>query len=248
MRRQLGETRSVIRANHALVCPDSHENTPVPNWPGSEAVFVVTPDMGAKFAQFFVRMTENASGKSPAAGIERFFLVLDGKVSLRTTEESYSLTREGYALVPADMEHEVRATVPSRLVVLEREFIPLEGLNRPGLVVGHVNTQPTRQMTDDGLLSVRKLLPMNVSFDCEVNVMEFKPGGSLPYVETHFVEHGLLMLSGGGIYRSGDDWYPVEQGDAIWMGPFCEQWFGAIGKSDARYLIYKNWNREPLIG
>ena len=148
MRRQLGETRSVVRANHALVCPDSHENTPVPNWPGSETVFVITPDMGAKFAQFFVKMAENATGKSPAPGIERFFLVLEGEVSLRTTDNSYSLSPEVYALIPADVDHEIKATVQSRLVVLERRFSPLEGLEPPDVIVGHVNTQPSRPMTE----------------------------------------------------------------------------------------------------
>ena len=38
-------------------------------------------------------------------------------------------------------------------------------------------------------------------------------------VEIHVMEHGLLMLEGGGIYRLGDSWYPVEAGDFIWMAP-----------------------------
>jgi (S)-ureidoglycine aminohydrolase len=67
-------------------------------------------------------------------------------------------------------------------------------------------------------------------------------------VETHFVEHGLLMLDGGGVYRLDDNWYPVAAGDVIWMGPYCPQWFGALGATPARYLIYKNWNRDPLAG
>ena len=54
------------------------------------------------------------------------------------------------------------------------------------------------------------------------------------------------MLEGGGIYRLGDSWYPVTAGDFIWMAPWCPQWFGAIGKVPAKYLIYKDWNRHPL--
>ena len=54
------------------------------------------------------------------------------------------------------------------------------------------------------------------------------------------------MLEGGGIYRLGDSWYPVKAGDFIWMAPWCPQWFGAIGKVPAKYLIYKDWNRHPL--
>jgi (S)-ureidoglycine aminohydrolase len=55
------------------------------------------------------------------------------------------------------------------------------------------------------------------------------------------------MLEGGGIYRLGEHWYSVTAGDFIWMGPFCPQWFGALGKRPAKYLIYKDWNRHPLV-
>jgi (S)-ureidoglycine aminohydrolase len=67
-------------------------------------------------------------------------------------------------------------------------------------------------------------------------------------VEMHVMEHGLIMLEGGGIYRLGDSWYPVTAGDFIWMAPWCPQWFGAIGKVPAKYLIYKDWNRHPFAG
>ena len=50
----------------------------------------------------------------------------------------------------------------------------------------------------------------------------------------------------GGTYRLGDSWYPVEAGDFIWMAPYCPQWFGALGKRPAKYLIYKDWRRHPL--
>ena len=246
MRRQLGETRSVIHNNYALLCADSHENTPMPNWPGSETVFVITPDIGAKFSQYFVTMPTGSIGKTPVPGVERFFLVLDGEVTLGIGDVQHVLAAECYAFIPANVAHDISATSASRLVVIERVFLPLEGFGQPEIIVSKVADQAKKVMTEDGLQSVRKLLSVDVRFDCEVNVMEFKPGGSLPYVETHFVEHGLLMLDGGGIYRLGQDWYPVAAGDIIWMGPFCEQWFGAIGGNDTRYLIYKNWNRDPL--
>ena len=56
----------------------------------------------------------------------------------------------------------------------------------------------------------------------------------------------LLMLDGQGVYRLADSWYPVQQGDVIWMAPYCPQWFVAMGKGPARYLYYKDVNRGPL--
>ena len=49
--------------------------------------------------------------------------------------------------------------------------------------------------------------------------MTYAPGAALSQVEVHVMEHGLLMLEGGGIYRLGDAWYPVTAGDFIWMAP-----------------------------
>ena len=39
----------------------------------------------------------------------------------------------------------------------------------------------------------------------------FSPGRRCPLVEVHVMEHGLLMLEGQGVYRLGDDWYPVRR-------------------------------------
>ncbi len=69
---------------------------------------------------------------------------------------------------------------------------------------------------------------------------------ALPFVETHVMEHGLLMLDGDGIYRLEDAWYPVTAGDVIWMAPYCPQWFVAMGDTPASYLYYKDVNR-PLL-
>jgi (S)-ureidoglycine aminohydrolase len=98
----------------------------------------------------------------------------------------------------------------------------------------------------DEALEVRTLLPDDFAFDFAVNTMIYQPGAALGMVEAHVMEHGLLMLEGGGIYRLGDSWYPVAAGDFIWMAPYCLQWFGALGKTPAKYLIYKDWNRHPF--
>ncbi len=79
-----------------------------------------------------------------------------------------------------------------------------------------------------------------------MNVLTFQPGATLPLVEVHVMEHGLLMLEGQGVYRLGAEWYPVRKHDLIWMAPFCPQWFVAMGKSQARYLYYKDVNRDPM--
>ncbi len=107
---------------------------------------------------------------------------------------------------------------------------------------------PATPLADDSSLEVKLLLPDDAAFDFAVNIMVYQPGASLSIVEMHIMEHGLMMLQGGGIYRLGDAWHPVTAGDFIWMGPWCPQWFGAIGKVPAKYIIYKDANRHPLAG
>jgi len=109
---------------------------------------------------------------------------------------------------------------------------------------GESRIAPTH-LADDPWLEVRALIPDDRAFDFRVNTMRFRPGAALPAVEIHVMEHGLLMLEGGGIYRLGSEWYPVEAGDFIWMDRYCPQWFGALGKQPAKYLIYKDWDRYP---
>jgi (S)-ureidoglycine aminohydrolase len=79
-----------------------------------------------------------------------------------------------------------------------------------------------------------------------VNIFTYDPGGHLPQVEIHVMEHGLLMLEGTGVYRLGDEWFPVQAGDIIWMASYCPQWFVAMGKTPARYLYYKDLHRDRL--
>ena len=64
-------------------------------------------------------------------------------------------------------------------------------------------------------LEVRSMIPADPAFDFAVNTMTFAPGAALGMVEVHVMEHGLLFLEGGGIYRLGECWYPVTAGDFI---------------------------------
>ncbi len=71
-----------------------------------------------------------------------------------------------------------------------------------------------------------------------VNIFTYQTGGNLPMVETHIMEHGLLYLQGQGIYMLDHEWYPIKKGDSIWMAPYCQQWFTAMGNEPAVYIYY----------
>ena len=161
----------------------------------------------------------------------------------KISEKQQALPQGTYAYIPPGADARMTASRVSRLLVIEKPYQASEGSKTPELVIGNEGAIVSQPLQGDEGVLVRSLIPDDPSFDFAVNTMTFQPGASLPMVEIHVMEHGLLMLSGGGIYRLCDKWYPVTAGDFIWMAPYCPQWFGALGKTPAKYLIYKDWNR-----
>src|SRR5262249_21930554 len=130
--------------------------------------------------------------------------------------------------------------------VVETPYHPVASLDPPSALVSCEEAVSPHPLNADPDLQVRCLLPDEPQFDFAVNTMVYQPGAALSMVEMHVMEHGLLMLEGGGIYRLSDSWYPVTAGDVIWRAAWCPPWVGAIGQKTAEYLIYKDWNRHPL--
>jgi (S)-ureidoglycine aminohydrolase len=242
--RNLGHTRSANQRDHLLLTPDTFVRTPLPGLVGGAAVVHISPAAGAAFTQYTAELEpEGTLGATPA---QRFLYVLSGAVDLTTDASFHSLAPGGYAYIPAGLAHTLTAQSVTRLAVIEKPYEPLAEIAEPHLLVGDEAKIASTALMGDPALQVRSLLPDQPAFDFAVNTMTYQPGASLGMVEVHVMEHGLLMLEGGGIYRLGDAWYPVTAGDFIWMAPFCPQWFGALGKQPAKYLIYKDWNRHPL--
>ncbi len=241
---RLGATRSSRQPDHLLQTPDSYVRAALPGMSRATAIVHAGPAIGAGFAGYTVEMEPEGS-LGPCTS-QRFLYVLAGSVQFTSGSENDELQPGGYAYVPSATRHSITANVPSRLAIIEKEYRPLQNHPEPACFVGNESSVLPNSLLGDSAVHVRSLLPDHASFDFAVNTLVFEPGASLPQVEVHVMEHGLLMLEGGGIYRLNDCWYPVSAGDFIWMAPFCPQWFGAIGKVPAKYLIYKDWNRHPF--
>lgn len=240
----LGQTRSRYRPTHLLQTPDTFVRAPLPGMKSAVAIIHAAPVMGAGFTQYTAEF-ESSGQLGPAQG-ERFLYVLDGTISVQYASETQNLISGEYAHLPDGTGHCVTALEPSRAAVIEKKYIAMPDLKPGPVVFGQEKTIPAIALADDPDLEVRALIPDNAGYDYAVNTMLYRPGAALSMVEIHVMEHGLLMLEGGGIYRLDDQWYSVKAGDFIWMSPYCPQWFGAIGKTPAKYLIYKDWNRHPL--
>jgi (S)-ureidoglycine aminohydrolase len=236
----LGQTRSARRIDHILQTPDTFVRAPLPGMRKATGIVHIGPAMGAAFTQYTAEF-ERGGSLDPSSA-QRFIYVLEGELEL----EGSSLGPGHYAYLPPARQAGFRAKTAARAAMIEKPYQPLPGVSPSDCLTGRESDLTAAPLLGDEALAVRALLPDNPSFDFAINTMTYLPGATLPNIEIHVMEHGLLMLAGGGIYRLGDCWYPVAEGDFIWMAPFCPQWFGALGKTPAKYLIYKDWNRGPL--
>lgn len=235
----LGLTRSARRPTHLLQTPETFVRAPLPGMQKGTAIVHVSAAAGAAFVQYTAEL--DAGGSIAPAADQRFLYVLAGQV----TVDRHRLDGGDYAYVAPGASTLVVADTPARVAVIEKPYQPLQGRATPTTFLGRESRMEGTYLGGDPWLEVRSLIPDDAAFDFCMNTMTYQPGAALAAVEIHIMEHGLLMLAGGGIYRLGDEWYAVETGDFIWMAPYCPQWFGAIGKAPAKYLIYKDWDRHP---
>jgi (S)-ureidoglycine aminohydrolase len=235
----LGLTRSTERRHYVLQTPDTFVRAVLPGMTHATAIVHISPAHGARFVQYTAEC--EAGGRLGSALDQRFLYVLEGAFEVA----GQSLEAGDYAYVPPGDSTPVIAATAGRAVVIEKPYQALERTRPPALLTGRERLVAPAPLNDDPWLELRELIPDDPAFDFRMNTMTYQPGAGLARVEIHVMEHGLVMLAGGGLYRLGDDWHPVESGDFIWMAPYCPQWFGAIGKTAAKYLIYKDWDRHP---
>jgi (S)-ureidoglycine aminohydrolase len=240
----LGYSRSAQQRNHLLLTPDTFVRTSLPGLKNALAIVYIGPALGAGFAEYTVEF--EAKGELSAGPAQRFIYVMEGAITLESDSKPENIGVQGYAYLPQGLAHRITSKQKSRIAVIEKKYEAIEKVKPPQFLLGNEVAVASHGLDGDSDLQVKCLLPDELSFDFAVNTMVYLPGASLRMVEMHVMEHGLIMLEGSGIYRLGDSWYPVTAGDFIWMAPWCPQWFGALGKVPAKYLIYKNWNRHPL--
>jgi len=240
--KHLGYTRGCQQPNHLLLTPDTFVRAPLPGMQKATATVHAAPRLGARFTEYSAEFEPDGTlGDTP---LQRFIYVLDGGLRFTCPHFREDLLAGDYVYMPAGAAHSVCALETTRALVIEKPYQDLPGATAPASFRGSLGRAVSQPLMGDPEVQVRPLLPDSPQFDFALNSMTFAPGASLPMVEIHVMEHGLLMLDGGGIYRLGDCWHPVAAGDFIWMAPYCPQWFCAVGKTPAQYLIYKDWNRH----
>jgi len=243
-----GFTRSAFERDHALITPESRVWSGTPGWKKSNTAHLVTPNfpMGAEFTMYLADMKAGGvfeSNEKEQEHLERFVFVVEGKVSVACADGPLELKDDDFVFFPPGYHHKIVNLDHAKLVVYERQHF----YATPVVPAFHhgSTSEKSNLVTPGEIFKLKKCLPEEEAYDFNIHIMDFEPGEFLNVKEVHYNQHGLLLLEGQGIYRLGDKWYPVQAGDAIWMGPFVPQWYGALGKKRSRYILYKDTYRPP---
>lgn len=249
---QLLNSRARVTRRYALLPLEGVPLSKLPDWDGCDARVLAAPAIGAEFAQYLIDIPAGGRRRNAADahGAQTFGYLLSGMIGVEIRGmQNVTLDPGGFFYVPANHEYSIKSRDAARLLLVRKRYEPLPPAQRdaPGPIIDHESNFPASAFLGNEHARLQKLLPDDLSFDMEMNIFTFDPGHCLPYVETHVMEHGLCFLQGKGLYFLDDDWMEVEATDFIWMGPFCPQCFYATGPTPAKYIYYKNVNREiPL--
>ncbi len=248
MPNKTGFTRTVVKRNYALITSDGFVPSVLPGWKNCVVIIHIAPVMaGPRFAQLTITLEETSTGSGNTGALEHFYYVQTGECVAQANGKKQELIAGSYLFLPPKTKFIFSgASKGTKLIVFQKKFEPLAGEKTPGVLVGHANAIEGKPFLGHEDARLQVLLPDHPSFDLAVNIFTYDPGATLPFVETHIMEHGLLMLAGQGIYRLGAERYKVAAGDIIWMGSYCPQWFIAQGKAKSSYIYYKDVNRSPL--
>lgn len=227
----------------------------LPEWQRTRSWILNRPVHGGAttFAQYLMEVAPGGGSDhpEPQVEVESFVFVLSGALALTLGGEHHRLTPGGFAFVPPGSEWRLRNDAEE---IAMFQWIRKRHEVVPGLVpaarVGNEQELPMHPMpgTEGRWNTTRMLDPEDLAYDMHVNVVTFEPGAVIPFAETHVMEHGLYVLEGKAVYHLNQDWVEVQAGDYLSLRAFCPQACYAGGPGRFRYLLYKDVNRQIMLG
>ncbi|MEM7524052.1 MAG: bifunctional allantoicase/(S)-ureidoglycine aminohydrolase [Pseudomonadota bacterium] len=226
----------------------------LPNWRGTRAWILARPLSG--FAETFSQMLmEVAAGggsetPEPTADAEAALFVTDGAAEIVIGGGTHTLTPGGFAFIPAGTLWRVAnaGDAPLRFHWVRKRYEPAPGLAPPDPIIAQEQDIAKQPMIGtDSWSTTRFMDPDDLRHDMAMTIVTFAPGGTIPFEETHVMEHGLAILEGKGVYKLNRDWVEGQAGEFLWLRAFCPQACYAAGPGPFRYLLYKDVNRFPVL-
>ena len=227
----------------------------LPGWTNMRMWIIARPLSGfaETFSQYIVELNGEGAGSDRPdddAGVQAALFVTNGAIDVDIDGTVHHLTEGGFAYIPAGMAWKVKNAAPlSRFHWWRKRWQAVEGLAKPDVIIANERDIAPNAMpdTNGSWATTRFMDPNDVRHDMHITIVTLKPGGSIPFAETHVMEHGLFVIEGKAVYRLNQDWVEVGPGDFMWLRAFCPQCCYAGGPSDFRYLLYKDVNRHATM-
>lgn len=227
----------------------------LPGWTGTRAWIIARPLSGfaETFAQYAVEVAPGGGSDTPEpdGAAQAALFVAEGRAQLTIDGEPHKLSAGGYAYIPAGADWWLHnpGDTPLKFHWIRKRWEPAPGISRPRAFVTSDAEVPVNLMPGTDKWGTQRFADStDLRHDMHVNIVTFKPGGRIPFAETHVMEHGLYVLQGTARYLLNTDWVDVGPGDFMWLRAFCPQACIATGDAPFRYLLYKDVNRHVKLG
>ena len=227
----------------------------LPGWEATRLWVLARPVEGfaTTFAQYAVEVSPGggADRGEDEETVESVVFVTEGTLVLTLDGAEHVLEPGGYAYLAAGERWGLRnrSDAPAGFQWVRKDYEPVPGHRATSFVTRDQDVEAVPMPDTDGAWATTRFVdPDDLAHDMHVNIVTFRPGGSIPFAETHVMEHGLYVLEGKGVYRLNGDWVEVQEGDFLWLRAFCPQACYAGGPKPFRYLLYKDVNRQVRLG
>ena len=252
------DQRAVFTEAYAFLPADTMRDivtSALPRWKNTRAWVIARPMTGFSetFSHYIAEVSPGGGSTRPDDNpkAQAVLFVVAGAAEIALMGQTHSLTAGSYVYIPAGTDWTFRniSDVPVTFHWIRKAYQAVDGIDPPQPFITHDHEATVVEMPDtDGRWSTSRFVdPADMSHDMHVNIVNFQPGGVIPFMETHVMEHGLYVLEGTADYRLNQDWVSVGPGDYMWLRAFCPQACKATGDGPFRYLLYKDVNRHmPL--
>lgn len=256
--RELASDRAIFSEAYAVLPGGTMRDivtSRLPFWENTRFWMLARPMSG--FAETFAHcIAELGPGggsdrPEPDAGAEAALFVVSGELTLSVDGDAHVLDAGAFAYLPPGSGWTLRNRGGETACAhwIRKRYERVAGLDAPGPVFGHDRETEAEAMPDTGgtWATTRFVDPEDMRHDMHVNIVTMQPGATIPFAETHVMEHGLYVLQGKALYVLNRDPVEVQAGDYMWLRAFCPQSCFAAGPEPFRYLLYKDVNRHPSL-
>ncbi len=227
----------------------------LPHWNDTRLWIIARPLSGfaETFSQYIVEVQPGGGSDRPERdpGAECVIFLMEGQLTITLDGTVHEMGPGGYAFLPSGTDWQLSAvgTEPARFHWIRKAYDSVAGVDHPAAFVTNETAVTAVEMPGTkGVWATQRFVdPTDIRHDMHVNIVNFQPGGVIPFPETHVMEHGIYILEGKAMYLLNTDWVEVQEGDFLWLRAFCPQACYASGPGRFRYLLYKDVNRHAVL-